>query len=316
MFIEEIKKNLVNSIDKLNEFQRQLTAFFSTLPDPIFILNKRGEYIEVLGGNNNKLYDTGKHLKGLNLFDVFKKHQAEKFLEAIEAALSSGEMVTIEYQLELNKVLDIPYFKESDWFQGRIMPINEADSNSTESVLWTAINITEKKQLELQLKELAEKDMLTGLYTRRVMTERLIGAYSYLKRYGTRFAVIYADLDKFKTINDEYGHSTGDEVIKGFSHLLSGHLRANDFASRYGGEEFLILLPESDPDGAMNFAEILRRRTEQHSISSDQGNIKFTVSIGVSLVNEEDKSFDDVIERADKALYEAKKSGRNKAILK
>jgi len=309
--IENAKADISRAVEKLNDLQQQLTAFFTTLPDPIFVLNSQGEYIEVLGGNNGNLYEAGQHLKGKYLKDVFDQELVISFLDAISRAISSGEMVTIEYQLKFDTSQPVPFLTEGDWFEGRIMAVRGESQESTDVVLWTAINITEKKQLENQLRDLAEKDILTGLYNRRVMSDRLKEAYAYYQRYNTPFAVIFADLDRFKMINDTYGHDAGDSVIKAFSGLIKNHSRINDVASRYGGEEFLILLPDSDKDGAFSFAEALRKKTEQQSISIDNQEISFTVSMGIAIVSAADESSDAVVNRADKALYQAKNSGRN-----
>lgn len=315
MLIENAKADLSRAVEKLNDLQQQLTAFFTTLPDPIFILNSQGEYIEVLGGNNQNLYETGQHLKGRFLKDVFEKELVASFLEAINRALASGGMVTIEYQLKFDTSQPIPFLTEGDWFEGRIMAVKGESEETTDVVLWTAINITEKKQLENQLRDLAEKDILTGLYNRRVMTERLREAYAYYQRYGTPFAVIFADLDRFKLINDTYGHDAGDAVIRAFSRLISDHLRVNDVASRYGGEEFLILLPDSDKEGAFSFAEALRNKTEQQRVPIADKEIEFTASIGIAIVSNADESYGTIVSRADAALYQAKNTGRNKTCL-
>jgi diguanylate cyclase (GGDEF)-like protein len=122
------------------------------------------------------------------------------------------------------------------------------------------------------------------------------------------------DIDKFKNINDTYGHGVGDEVIILFSSTLKELSRDSDIVCRWGGEEFILLLPSTGIEGALNIAEKIRLEVEKLSVPlNDDKKLSFTASIGVSLVhNKEDKTILNSIDRADKALYEAKESGRNK----
>jgi len=147
------------------------------------------------------------------------------------------------------------------------------------------------------------------------MEEDLPGEFARNKRYNRTFSVVMADIDHFKNVNDTYGHSAGDEILKAFAGLMQKALREVDVIYRYGGEEFLVLLPETDAQGALLVAERIRKAVDSKVLKHrDDPNIKIRVtsSFGVSINNEKDLSHLDIIKRADKALYEAKNSGRNR----
>ena len=136
------------------------------------------------------------------------------------------------------------------------------------------------------------------------------------KRESNNFSVLMLDIDKFKGINDSYGHLIGDEVIKVLFAILIDNTRAADIVSRFGGEEFAILLPSTDSTGALAIAEKLRRVVENNTINIEIYNIKFTISIGISSTNyRDDNHISEALNRADKALYEAKENGRNRTVL-
>ena len=120
------------------------------------------------------------------------------------------------------------------------------------------------------------------------------------------------DIDKFKVINDTYGHGVGDKVIKSLASLLVRHTRNSDIVSRFGGDEFAILLPFTDKNGAQSITEKLRLLTEKQNINIDGSIIKFTISLGVDYINiENDRQISEALDRADAALYRAKETGRN-----
>ncbi|RLA80590.1 MAG: diguanylate cyclase [Epsilonproteobacteria bacterium] len=170
------------------------------------------------------------------------------------------------------------------------------------------------KKTNTQLKLLAATDSMTKLYNRRYFTEMYESTIDFDKRNKFDTAIIILDIDKFKNINDTYGHGIGDDVIVLISSILKKYTRSSDIVSRWGGEEFAILLPNTDIDGAFTISEKIRKVVEDTVIDLDDNKIlEFTASFGVSQVRyETDINIDTVINRADTALYEAKQSGRNK----
>jgi diguanylate cyclase (GGDEF)-like protein len=153
----------------------------------------------------------------------------------------------------------------------------------------------------------ARIDSLTGLANRRAVEEILAAEISRAERFAHQLAVVLLDLDRFKEINDSFGHAAGDVMLRAVSRLLTSLARQGDTVARWGGEEFIVVLPETDPAGAQRFAERLRRTIEAHSV----GEMHTTTSCGVASMISED-TVEDLLGAADQALYLAKSNGRNR----
>ncbi len=175
-------------------------------------------------------------------------------------------------------------------------------------------DITERTNLEQDLKSLASTDPLTGILNRRAFMLRAEEERARSLRAGHRLALAMIDADHFKRINDEFGHATGDEALKRIAHTVVARLRKSDVFGRWGGEEFALLLPETDQNGAIMIAERLRYAIEKEGMNTGgkTGRISLTVSIGVAEYAPEQNSIDALIRLADQALYEAKLKGRNR----
>lgn len=156
----------------------------------------------------------------------------------------------------------------------------------------------------------ADIEVLTGLYNRRYMMARLQDEYERSVRSGRPFSLILTDIDYFKTINDAYGHDCGDEVLKGLSKVLMNAVRSVDVLCRWGGEEFLMLLPDTDLDSAKVLADRIRRAVAEEVFDYEGKAFKLTMTFGVSSFSEA-LTIKELIKRADQALYKGKASGRN-----
>jgi diguanylate cyclase (GGDEF)-like protein len=169
--------------------------------------------------------------------------------------------------------------------------------------------IHDLEEQKKELKLLASTDSMTKLYNRRYFTKISEHTFDLVKREQKKLSIMMIDIDRFKSINDTYGHQIGDEVIISLANILLKNQRKSDIVCRFGGEEFLILLPHTSTDGTNIVAQKIRQDVENVSISN---NLHFTVSIGISAVIPEDTDIDMAIARVDKALYKAKTSGRNR----
>jgi diguanylate cyclase (GGDEF)-like protein len=163
-----------------------------------------------------------------------------------------------------------------------------------------------------RLEDLASTDQLTGLNNRRVMIERLDEEHARFLRSGQRYALVMMDLDHFKIVNDTYGHSAGDAVLREVAERLRASVRSTDTLARLGGEEFLLLLPMNDIDGALVHAGRIRKHIAATPIACGSASIPITLSLGVAEVFHSDRSSQSVVSRADAALYRAKAAGRNR----
>lgn len=166
-----------------------------------------------------------------------------------------------------------------------------------------------------RLRHISQTDGLTGLDNRRHLEERLEEMFEHAKRLNEPFACVMCDLDRFKSVNDTYGHQAGDAVLKQFAKILRKEVREIDRVGRYGGEEFMILLPGTVLDAAVRFAERVRKEVEAHTFTFQGGTLKRTASFGVSGWPHPRIADADVLVRAaDDALYVAKEIGRNRVI--
>jgi len=177
------------------------------------------------------------------------------------------------------------------------------------------LDITERKRLEEDLRAQAATDPLTGVPNRRSFETTARREVERARRYAKPFAVLALDIDHFKKVNDTYGHDIGDIVLKGMTRICLDKLRVTDILARLGGEEFAMLLPETDIEAATTLAERLRVAIATTPIVTAKGPLPITASLGVAQYAPNEPTIDAALKRADEALYEAKHSGRNKIIV-
>ncbi|WP_231570370.1 diguanylate cyclase [Achromobacter sp. RTa] len=197
------------------------------------------------------------------------------------------------------------------WRQGDASPRTGPDG----SVVWHGFvtDITDRKRADFELHELAATDALTTLPNRRHFMSRIAAELARIKRHGSDCAaVLMCDLDHFKHINDTWGHAIGDGVLQHFANTLRAQLRAVDLAGRIGGEEFAVVLPDTDMERAHAFAMRVQQRIADTPFSSDGRRIPLTVSIGISTMHTMDADAELALIRSDRALYNAKQLGRNR----
>lgn len=194
---------------------------------------------------------------------------------------------------------------------------SEPHQNSRHEWIWNGFqqDITDRKQLEQRLKELATVDDMTQLWNRRYFIQACEDEFARASRYDDPFSFLMLDADKFKKINDDYGHAAGDAVLVQLADVMQNTVRNVDLVGRLGGEEFAILLPTTGEQEALKLAERIRVAVEAQPAEYNGKELPVTISIGVSAFRQGDKQLDDVILRADKALYQAKNQGRNRSIL-
>ncbi len=172
-----------------------------------------------------------------------------------------------------------------------------------------------RQNVQLSL-EMAITDQLTGLHNRRYMSRHLDSLVETARKSGKPLAFVIMDIDFFKAINDTYGHDIGDEVLKEFASRIAANVRGIDLACRYGGEEFVVVMPDTEVSFAYAIAERLRKSIETTpvEISRKPGSINITISIGIAASEGEGDNADRLLHRADQALYRAKRSGRNRVV--
>lgn len=176
----------------------------------------------------------------------------------------------------------------------------------------TVQDITERKELEILLREQSIRDSLTGLFNRRYFTDMIESRFRQRRRDDNSVcSIITFDFDHFKQVNDQYGHMTGDEVLKRAGKVVKASIRESDIPARTGGEEFAIMLPNTSLKDSERLAERLRQAMEEELFMTTEGELRVTVTCGVTQFHPQDETYQDVLGRADRALYQGKQAGRN-----
>ncbi len=215
-----------------------------------------------------------------------------------------------------------PYFKviDLDSTNGTFLndkPIKEAVLTDGDririgyTVLKYAIRDIAEIEYENKIYRMATTDALTRLCTREYFMQQYSDVFYLSERYQRPFSLMMVDIDDFKSINDTYGHPMGDLVLEQIGRMVLAVIRHEDFAGRYGGEEFVVVLPETAPEHARNPAERLRRSVESYRFHTGSKPFSVTISIGIATFPNHGVTMAELIRKADMALYEAKKSGKN-----
>lgn len=246
----------------------------------------------------------GSELTGVNIQSIGQAVLTRQQLAHLQSALNEGEIWRSE-------VRSLKKNGQAFWVDATIIPLFDVEGRiyQTLSILF---DITDRKEMEEQLHHMAYHDPLTNLPNRRMMARHFHEMESKSSRTGDQVAVLYIDGDKFKEINDLHGHEVGDEFIHQFARALERSIRQRDVAARIGGDEFLILLPGiSSFDSRKQIESIISRiqETLREGWLIDGKRFSPTCSIGSALYPEDGNEFEELIQKADKALYEAKKKG-------
>lgn len=245
------------------------------------------------GYNNNELI--GKHTKifksGLTMPETYK----ELWNTVLDGKVYKNTLINTKKDKQL--------FHE----EITITPMLDEDDKII-SFIVTGQDVSEKIKIEKKLIALATRDTLTGIYNRNKLNESISNQIANYKRYGRSFSLLMIDIDHFKNVNDTYGHDIGDYILKELTSIISKSIRVNDIFGRWGGEEFILILPEESQEGAIELATKLKDLVANHIFEHVE---KITISMGLSLCKENDTQ-DTLIKRADESLYKAKNTGRNR----
>ena len=241
-----------------------------------------------------------------NIFDFFIEEFG--FITKNQIIKQESWLRYIRELPEIDRIVKIKNYLHEE----KIFTINvDYYENKEHYYVFSLTDITEIKEKSNLLEYQASHDKLTGLFNRNKFDELFIKEIKRSKRYSASLSIILLDIDNFKMINDNYGHQIGDIVLKEISQIISLHIREQDIAVRWGGEEFLVLLPHTNLSGSIIVANKIKTAIETNLFTDL--NLNITASFGVTqLVNEDDD--ESLIARADKHLYEAKNSGKNKVI--
>ncbi len=287
-------------------------------PGAVFLCDIRGHVLRVV---HDGFGMAEKVVTGQDLGKFMARDSSKTFRRFLKTVASKGTAFRSEVRCndrELCIGLSLSGFKTGE---GIIIVAVKAMPEGEFSLLYEEISslnnelVNTKRELarkNAELDRLASTDGLTQLANRRVISEKALEHFKLARRYGIVFSLIMADIDHFKKVNDQYGHVTGDAVLRQVGSIISGVIRDTDHAGRYGGEEILIVLANTGLDEACRVAERIRRDIKARLFTTEnEKQFGVTVSMGVAEYNGEGE-LKNLIERADRALYRAKDAGRNR----
>ena len=272
----------------------QLRALVAAMPDPIYRITADGTFIGVEVPDGHPAAMPQERIPGLSIRGVMPDRQADVVMGAIAEALATGQMVAVEYHFTNDG--------ERRWWEARIVP-------SGGEVLAIVREITDRRRSEADALRRARTDPLTGLANRAAFDEALDLAMSRAHRHGRTLALLFADLDGFKQVNDTGGHATGDAVLAEVARRISGLLRDGDLAARVGGDEIAILLEDF---GSAHTVEDIALRVVDAVCAPyeiDGSDHRIGMSVGVAVYPDDAESAADLIGVADEAMYRAKERG-------
>lgn len=240
------------------------------------------------------------------LFNMIHPEDWERFQETVHQSAESLSPWNFEYRVVVGG--------QVRWLEGIAQPEREPDG----AVIWhgMVVDIDSRKRMELELERLSTTDMLTGLYNRRFIMSKLEELAQHSERYDSFFTIVCIDIDHFKSINDTHGHPAGDYVLERIGAIIGNRVRKTDFAARIGGEEFMILLPDTTNDNGYEFAEMLRDEIEQETFEIEgQSPVQITMSAGIVPFRGKADRLEKALSLCDKSLYSAKEGGRNRVVM-
>lgn len=293
-----------NIVEFIKSNQDILDLISDLIPIPLFIKDRAGLYISCNDAFKKFLSFSREEIIGKSVYEIWKKEEADVFFSQDNELFEKGGLQVYETEITSSEgVKHIVQFHKQVFMDS---------AGNVAGFLGAIFDITEEKKLEQELAKLATVDELTGLPNRRDGMLKLEVLHKDSERKKHPYCIAMIDLDHFKKINDLYGHNNGDIVLKEFSKLAKSMLRSRDVCFRYGGEEFVILLPETELSDAFDAVECLRQAWDcKQLILPDCQPIHSTVSIGLIQYPINCVSWEQLLKESDKALYDAKNSGRN-----
>lgn len=301
-----IAEQLIDVLVNVSEYERAL--FYMETGDGFHLLAVRG----VEENELERLQQWPE--RNAHILLALRQAKTPRLLSVSEAASLDGSGETHR------NYLAVPLSSGTSGFRlllaARVQPAIEQQSVDIAAAMAKQVSVAlDNAQLIHELENLATTDSLTHLYNRRHFLERAAAEFERSQRYQRPLSVFLLDADYFKAINDSHGHETGDQVLRVLSGVCRENLRQLDVIGRYGGEEFVVFLPETSIAKAMEVAERLRAGVENISVESPSGKVRITVSVGVATATSQTDSIAALINEADRALYEAKRAGRNRVML-
>ncbi len=304
--VEDGKQELARTIEKLKQSEGKFKSMaeFSVDWDVWYGLDGQAIYItpscEEISGYPRELFYRDPHffisIVHPDDMDVFMEHRRDHYVKSTPPAEVTFRIIRKDGEVR--------------WIWHKCQAVY-SDDGIWQGRRTTNRDVTDQKRIEEQLQHLSTTDPLTGAYNRRMFIELLERELQRARRYGTVFSLLMFDIDYFKKVNDRYGHDAGDRVLVEVVEICRGTVRTTDILARWGGEEFMVLMPQTESDKARSMAERLRKAVAHHAFADIES---LTVSVGVTSLRQLD-TIDVLLKRVDEALYAAKDAGRNRVVV-
>lgn len=297
-----------NLVRELNASSGKLEALVSVLPDLALIFDEDGYYVDIFGADLSLLLADRDYMIGKNIREILYTEEVESIQRVINKTLLADEVQVFEYNLKVLKGQRV--------FEGRSAVIHNylADSPEKKHILWMARDITNRKEDELRIQQLAFFDPLTELPNRRMLLRDLQAAIEKAQSRQMVGALLYCDLDKFKRINDSLGHDIGDALLRKVANRLKPALREQDLIARIGGDEFVVLLigqndnlDTMEHEAKVVSGRLIENMSDTFRLNGDE--YRISVSIGICMIDKQCQSAEEILRRADIAMYQSKKKG-------
>lgn len=300
------------SEERVYRAERFLNTIFNSIRDPFCIFDDEFRIIRVNDAYAHLKNKTAAELIGRKCYEVLEGRPNTCEACVVGKTFHSADPCAKDKSVSLKDGTQV-------WMEIYTYPIQDDDGRVTHVIEYTR-DITERKKSEEEKRRLIERleylsrtDSLTGLMNRRALTDSLSYELDRAKRYESDLSLILCDIDNFKEINDSYGHDAGDRALQMLSATLKTALRKTDIAGRYGGDEFMLVLPETTLNGAEFLAEKILAEIRNLDLRFRDGRlIRMSTSIGVACLSGKNETIDALIKRADDAMYSSKQAGRDR----
>ncbi|WP_018951467.1 diguanylate cyclase domain-containing protein [Thioalkalivibrio sp. AKL12] len=305
---------LFNALSEARDLQ---DALFEAMPGDALVIDDTG-LVRAVFGEARRGQAPQHTAAGHTLAELLPDEVAQRFSGVVRRALREGELQEIQYRLQANVFHGgetRPSPEESRWYEARVRPI-DAPFEGSSAVVWHALDVTERKQLEERMQALAWEDPLTRTANRAALDRAFPRLAARADRKEGQLALLFIDLDRFKPVNDRYGHAVGDELLRQLAQRLAASLRSDDLLVRLGGDEFIVLsAPLNRREEAGRLIERLqaafRQPFELHPGHMEPVEESLSCSIGVAFYPRDGQRLADLMMAADHAMYRVKAAGRN-----
>ncbi len=294
------ERTLRRTSSALRESEAELRALIGAMSDVIVVLDRDGRYLKIAASGAGAAHRPPADWIGRRVQDVLTPKDASMIANCVTRALESHQPIDVEYS--------VAGTGETTWIAGTISPMTD------DSVVWVARDVTSRKTLEFQLSYQALHDPLTGLANRVLFHDRVEHAFAAAERAGGRIAVVFLDVDEFKTVNDSLGHGAGDQLLITLAHRLLNATRGCDTVARLGGDEFAVLIEHAsaDADALIVAGRIGAALRTPFRLGASE--LSVSASIGIARASNDDNT-ETLLRNADVAMYQAKSEGRGRCAI-